>query len=153
MPDLRATLFADASWCHLTGVGAWAAWWKVDGTAFSASGVFRGRMPDSTTAEACALANGLHAYAARPGLPRRVLAQTDCLGAINVFRPVPPRMTPLAAEARALVASLPVLVEYRHVRGHQRGASPRSWCNEWCDGTARLLMRRAREEAQMGGAA
>lgn len=150
MPDQRATLFVDASYCPETRVGAWACWWKVDSIRRSGSGVFRVPMPDSTTAEACALARALHAYASHEAMPRRVLAQTDCLGAINVFRPAPPRMTALAIEARRLVAGLPLVIEYRHVRGHQGGASPRSWVNEWCDGVARQLMRRAREEARAG---
>ncbi|MBS7790284.1 hypothetical protein KTR66_09770 [Roseococcus sp. SDR] len=150
------TLFADASWCPETRLGAWAAWWKIDGPAFTHSGVFRAAVPDSTTAEACALANGLHLLAGRHDLPRgtRIIAQTDCLGAIRILNGEPLRRMPSqAVAARSLVEGITRLqqlrVQWRHVPGHQGGRTRRSWVNEWCDTTARALLRQARTGAAL----
>ena len=148
------TVFADASFDHEYGIGAYAFWIKgPDGLKVEKSGVLRDEIGASSEAETLALANGIiiaaRAMAGRPnGI--RIVCASDCLHAIRALDPhgEPPSMRANEVKARRLVTELvadkTVEVRLRHVRGHQKGGGPRGWVNNWCDTQARAEMEKAR---------
>ena len=146
------TLFTDASHCTKTHVAAYAAWAKADGRKVRRAGVLKDRVPDSSLAEAQALVNGLcFALAAlKPTAASKIIAQTDCLTAIEALtgrlrkRKAVERFATVTAAYQARVLSTGIIVEFRHVRGHKGVATPRNAVNTWCDSECRKLMRLAR---------
>jgi ribonuclease HI len=146
------TLFTDASYCDRTGVAAYAAWAKTDGRTLRRAGVLKDPAPDSALAEAMALVNGIHLVLAgmRPPPNARIIAQTDCLSAIQAFSgklrnpKAIQRFAPVVAAYRGRVEAARVQVELRHVGGHKGTVTPRNAVNTWCDQECRRLMRAAR---------
>jgi hypothetical protein len=99
-----------------------------------------------------ALVNGIHlAIAAmRPPAASKIIAQTDCLAAIQALSGMLRRAQAIrqyaavVAAYRDRVTSSGVVVEFRHVGGHKGTVTPRNAVNTWCDGECRRLMRAAR---------
>lgn len=146
------TLFTDASYCSRSRVAAYAAWAKADGRTVRHSGVLKQPVPNSSLAETMALVNGIHlAFAAmRPPAASKIIAQTDCLTAIQALSGLLRRAqvirqyAAVVAAYRDKVAGSGVVVEFRHVHGHEGTVTPRNAVNTWCDGECRRLMRAAR---------
>jgi ribonuclease HI len=146
------TLFTDASYCSRSRVAAYAAWAKADGRTVRHSGVIKQPVPNSSLAETMALVNGIHlAIAAmRPPAASKIIAQTDCLAAIQALSGLLRRARAIrqyeavVAAYREKVAASGIAVEFRHVGGHQGTVTPRNAVNTWCDGECRRLMRAAR---------
>ena len=118
----------------------------------AASGVLKQPVPNSSLAETMALVNGIHlAIAAmRPPAASKIIAQTDCLAAIEALSGMLRRAQAIrqyaavVAAYREKVAAAGVVVEFRHVRGHKGTVTPRNAVNTWCDEECRRLMRAAR---------
>ena len=152
------TLFTDASHCTKTRVAAYAVWAKADGRTVRRAGVFKERVRDSSLAEAQALVNGLCFVLAalKPGPESKIIAQTDCLTAIEALtgqlrnRKTVARFAPVTAAWHAKVVSSGITVEFRHVSAHMGVVTPRNAVNTWCDSECRRLMRRARDAAASG---
>jgi ribonuclease HI len=146
------TLFTDASYCHRTRVAAYAVWAKADGRTVRHSGVLKQLVPTSALAETMALVNGIYVTIAamRPPSASKIIAQTDCLGAIHaltgtVKRPRAIRaFAPIVTAYQQKIASAGVVVELRHVSGHRGTVTPRNAVNSWCDAECHRLMRVAR---------
>jgi ribonuclease HI len=146
------TLFTDASFCHRTQIAAYAVWAKADGRTVRHSGVLKQPVPTSALAETMALVNGIYVTIAtmRPPAASKIIAQTDCLGAIHalsgmVRRPRAVRRFAAIVEAyQQKIAAAGVEVELRHVSGHRGTLTPRNAVNTWCDAECQRLMRAAR---------
>lgn len=149
------TLFTDASYCSRTRIAAYAAWAKTDGRTVRHAGVMKQRVASSSMAETMALVNGIYlAIAAiRPPAASKIIAQTDCLTAIEALSGTPRKAATLRKYAevvsayRAKIAAAGVTVEFRHVTGHKGTVTPRNAVNTWCDEECRRLMRAARDAA------
>lgn len=150
------TLFTDASYCSRTRIAAYAAWAKTDGRTLRHAGVLRDPAANSTLAETMALVNGIHLAIAgmRPPPASRIIAQTDCLTAIEALtgRFTNPKTirqyAEIVAAYRSRVDTVRVVVEFRHVGGHKGTVTPRNAVNTWCDQECRRLMRAARQQSQ-----
>jgi ribonuclease HI len=146
------TLFTDASYCSRSRVAAYAAWAKADGRTVRHSGVLKQPVPNSSLAETMALVNGIHLVIAamRPPAASKIIAQTDCLAAIQALSGMLRRAQAIrdyaavVAAYREKIAAVGVVVEFRHVRGHKGTVTPRNAVNTWCDSECRRLMRAAR---------
>jgi ribonuclease HI len=146
------TLFTDASYCSRSRVAAYAAWAKADGRTVRHSGVLKQQVPNSSLAETMALVNGIHLAIAtmRPPTASKIIAQTDCLAAIQALSGMLQRAQAIrqyaavVAAYREKVAAAGIVVEFRHVRGHKGTVTSRNAVNTWCDGECRRLMRAAR---------
>jgi hypothetical protein len=146
------TLFTDASYCSRTRVAAYAVWAKTDGRTVRHSGVLKEPVPHSGLAETMALVNGIYVTIAalRPPAASRIIAQTDCLGAIHALTGTARRARTVRQYAavvtayRQKIAAAGVVVEFRHVRGHRGTVTPRNAVNTWCDAECHRLMRAAR---------
>jgi ribonuclease HI len=146
------TLFTDASYCSRSRVAAYAAWAKADGRTVRHSGVLKQPVPSSSLAETMALVNGIHLAitAMRPPAASKIIAQTDCLAAIQALSGMLRRAQAIQQYAAAVaayrdrVAESGVVVEFRHVQGHKGTVTPRNAVNIWCDEECRRLMRAAR---------
>ena len=150
------TLFTDASYCHRTRIAAYAAWAKADGRTVRHAAVLKQPVATSTLAEAMALVNGIYlAIAAiRPPPASRIIAQTDCLAAIEALNGKLLRPKAINAYADVIaaysdkIAASGIVVEFRHVRGHKGTVTPRNAVNTWCDNECRRLLRTARGAAK-----
>ena len=150
------TLFTDASYCSRTRIGAYAVWAKTDGRTLRHAGLLKQPAASSALAETMALVNGIHLAITgmRPPPASRIIAQTDCLTAIEAlagrFRK-PRTIAKYAAIVdayRRRVDATGIVVEFRHVGGHRGTITPRNAVNTWCDEECRRLMRAARLAAQ-----
>jgi serine/threonine-protein kinase RIO1 len=147
------TLFTDASHCAKTHVAAYAVWAKADGRTVRRAGVLKGRVPDSSVAEAQAIVNGLCFALAALGPPpnSKIIAQTDCLSAIWALtgklrkQKSVARYALVTAAYETRIASTGIAVEFRHVSAHKGVVTPRNAVNTWCDKECRKLMRMARD--------
>lgn len=148
------TLFTDASYCHRSRIGAYAAWAKSDGRTLRHSGLLRQPAANSSLAETMALVNGIHLAIAgmRPPPASRIIAQTDCLAAIDALagrftnQKTIQQYAAIVAAYRDRVAAAEIVVEFRHVGGHKGTVTPSNAVNTWCDNECRRLMRAARLE-------
>jgi ribonuclease HI len=143
-PRRRVQLFTDASNYHATKAGAWAAILVLpDDSAHEAHGQLRGDIGSSTSAEARAVANGLHHFL-RLGLirPRDVItvvcdnrAVCDRLGTQK--RSKQPEVQQALAAIHKLASSHALKIAGDWVKGHQAAhasrADPRVTFNRRCD--------------------
>ena len=141
---MKATVITDASFCHETKAGGWAAWIAYDGgTKEKQSGNFRSRPPNSGVAELQAALIGIW-FAYKNGA-REILIQTDCMSVVHA---VQQRSGPYASKYREaqLEHFKDAKVRCKHVKGHSSTQDARSWCNRWCDEAAKIQMRKQRGE-------
>lgn len=151
------TIICDASFHLETKAAAWAAWFKVNGKAHSASANFKVELVHSAEAELLCVANAVYfCNSVTPLLPSdKLIIQTDCLNAIFALTGQR-KMSKLSENERAGVKSVQKIlppgieVDYRHVKGHVRagtkGYKPRNYINNLCDKEARALMRGQKKE-------
>jgi hypothetical protein len=99
-----------------------------------------------------ALVNGVHVTIAalRPPAASKIIAQTDCLGAIHALTGTIRRARTARQFAAVVtayqqkIAAAGIDVEFRHVSGHRGTVTPRNAVNTWCDAECHRLMREAR---------
>ena len=127
------TLFTDASYCSRSRVAAYAAWAKADGRTVRHSGVLKQPVPNSSLAETMALVNGIHVAIAamRPPAASKIIAQTDCLAAIQA-------LSGLLRRAQAIRQYEAVVAAYRERSPHRAS----SW-NSAMSAATRAPSRRA----------
>ena len=143
------TIFADASFCGQTGAAGWAGWIKhgpemglfIDGT-------FKQQPRDPGEAELLAMVKSfLYACKWLDPTAVRFSLQSDCKPALKELA-VQRGRTPLSAHATRLLLDEAVArglsLHFKHVKGHQKGITGRSWVNEECDKRAKAQMRRER---------
>ena len=144
---VRATIIADASYCHTTKAGGYGTWISMDGgKRVQRSGVIQGSPENSTEAELKAVMIGIW-YAYKLGATQ-LLVQTDCMTVIDVLR-----NKPHAAQAwlrkifyAAKAEHFPhCQISARHVKGHTNVKDARSHVNRWCDHHAGIAMRQERK--------
>ena len=142
---MRATVITDASFCHQTKAGGWAAWIAYDqGPKGQHSGMFRSRPKDSGTAELQAALNGI--WLAYQNGARDILIQTDCMPVVHAVQGFGTGVY-VAIYRDARRQHFPdAAVRAKHVRGHTSTDDARSWCNRWADSAAKKQMRKQREE-------
>lgn len=105
-------------------------------------------------AELAAAVNAVH-MAIQKGIAKRgdvVLLQSDCLSIFPMIEErIPPKTENEILAREKLVywrEALEIKVRVRHVKGHTRGMTPRTWVNNTCDKTARLHMENARRRGR-----
>jgi len=166
------TIFADASWCQHDQVAGWGAWVKADG--WPKGQVFGGCLEfvsGSGLAEFRAIANAICHCKKQEWFAdcESVMIQSDSTHALQTLmrlRGVPVyhaaskdsadtdklfvRKRPLTREEihyleliRTATAGSKIYI--RHVKGHKKGSSSRSWVNERCDAEAKLFLQIARQ--------
>ena len=146
MKTVRATVITDASFCHHTRSGGWAAWVTIN-TFYELGaprvirikryGTFHKRPKNSTEAEVWAAYNGI--WLAYANGATDILIQTDCTGAID-------RDHKGAAKKHWPDAT----VAWRHVKGHTDREEARFFVNRWCDEHAGKMMRKQRRRSKRG---
>lgn len=139
-PGDYVTIFADASFCDKTKAMGWAGWCKYDHPAKTVTKFGQGTCENSTVAETIAL-NKMVNYLISIGLPfenKKVVIQSDCLGALNAFKP------------RRLLDLGAINVKFKHIKGHSGLRDNRSKVNEWCDRIAYSQMSERRLHTSKG---
>lgn len=147
---MRVTIIADASFCPDTHAAGYGFWIACDRGKRGGSGAVKTRVANNIAAEMIALVNGLYT-ACRYGLVAKhdeVLLQTDCLAAIDAFAGNRGRISQeeieLVQYLERLKTEQKLTIQFRHVKGHTDGSTPRLYINNMCDELARKSMRRAR---------
>lgn len=163
-PGPDVTLITDASYrLKEQDVAGWGCWAKGDNRQSIQGGGAIAEFPPSTmAAEICAIANGL-ALLVSSGYfvktDKRILLQSDSVMALQALRMVRGsiavnnhkdsarigvRKKPLddisAAEINKILTICDernLLIQIRHVRGHQQNTNGRSWVNNLCDRLAK----------------
>jgi ribonuclease HI len=133
----RATVIADASYCHHSGAAGWAAWIRIDGvpTPIKKMGPISKSMV-KTSADAEVRAAIFGAQEAINNGACIILVQSDCQAVCDMNHP---------AWLDFAKKNQDVIFDGRHVKGHTNGSDARSWVNNWCDTWAKREMRRKRK--------
>jgi ribonuclease HI len=155
------TIFADASFDHVTGAAGISMWARDAVNFHRASKALTFPVESASQAESVALGTAitvaLRVFTHDPG--DRLSIQSDCLHALDLFAPVPQRKKPwpgieAAMRSNVLEASqqFGLSLHPKHVKGHSGKGNPRSAVNDWCDSEARSQMRKARKHFKSIGA-
>ncbi|QIG66784.1 ribonuclease H-like protein [Rhizobium phage RHph_TM16] len=158
----RITIFADAAFQEYTGAAGWGAWSKRGGWewGYKFGGTFHHKMPSNNAAELCALANAIHVLHTEDKLDgiTRILLQSDSLQALSIIYTAiptarqfnsagvtitkmkdPSKLDRLEAPFSTAIAFLKayaeagIAFELKHVKGHAKANSGRSWVNGQTD--------------------
>lgn len=141
-----ATLICDASFHPKAGIGAWAAWIRIDGATdpIAKCGVLTVDVTNSTFAEIYAALNGI--WLARHHGAQAVLVRSDCMTVVDL---VEGRIRPNSKVSRVWQSALArpdmkgVLLKAQHVKGHGDIVCRATWVNDWADRHAKQAMRDA----------
>lgn len=139
MADKLCTIVCDASFCTDTNVGGWAVWIVCNDTRFKHYGAFKEKCGGSGEAEIKAAINGLYLAKFYFGDVTRFHFVVDCREVIDHIEKKDGKwwrmMKDIAGNAQ---------ITAKHVRGHTRDGSKRSWVNRWCDKHTRQAMKTVR---------
>lgn len=145
------TIITDASFCHKTGAGGWAAWAVQNHHRVQTGGQFKQPLNNSTEAEVGALVKGLHRALGHfhDGRKVHILIQSDCCGALRWFDT--PKLDSPAMQAfhqayQEMQQQCQFTLVTRHVKGHSTKVGARYYVNQWCDTLAGKHMRNMRKE-------
>lgn len=145
------TLITDASYCPNTGAAGYGYWVVCARGRHVGSGAMKNAVANNNSAEMMAIANALY-QSYNHGLVLsgdHVLIQTDCQAAILGFEGKRKNITEeelgVAAYLVKLKSTIGITLGFRHVKGHTRGKTPRTWVNNNCDALAGKAMAQARE--------
>lgn len=147
---MNITIITDASWCPDTKVGGYGIWIACNRGRLPAKGRFKHRVLSPLDAEMMAVVNGLHVGIANQlvHIGDKILFQTDCTGAIDHFESpvadISNKRFIIVQTFKDLVKQFNLIVEFKHVKGHSNGATPRLRANIACDQQAKLEMKKAR---------
>jgi hypothetical protein len=151
------TVFADASFCHLTKAAGGAFWARAEDVKAQDSFAFRGaeQSHDSEVMVAC---EAILRISQHPELGKvlalgpktRLVLVIDCLTVKQVLEEG--RSGKLCKEAHAMVDKVRMLrrklnfwLKVNHVKAHSGKGTPRQWVNSWCDTNARARMTALRD--------
>lgn len=150
---MRVTIITDASWCPTTKVAGYGFWVACERGRRRGGGTIKTLVPSSMAAEMMAMVNGL-CQGMRLGIIASgdaLLIQTDCQAAIDTFskfrNPSDNVEAQVVAHMEELCRTGSLTVEYRHVKGHTAGRTPRTYVNNYCDAEAKKYMRARRADA------
>lgn len=133
-PGLYITLFTDASYCPNTRAYGWCWWIKYGSPAKTQVGVGGGaHMQGSYQAEVEALRAGMafiHESLPEEMKGKRIVIQSDCMGALEAIKPDLERLKRMGAQAAYT----------KHVKGHRGHATARNSVNTLCDRKAKQQM-------------
>jgi ribonuclease HI len=143
------TVFTDASFCHKTLAAGYAIWMKTDSGTYRHAAPFKVLINNAWEAETGALANGIIWAATKFDLKNSdlLVATSDCKGAIESVK--------MGISKNALIKEFVLRVDkeieerdfrlsLRHVKAHKGYGTKRTAVNEWCDTSAKKIMRNER---------
>jgi len=143
------TVFTDASFCHRTLAAGYAIWMKTDGATFRHAAPFKVAINTPTQAETAALANGIIWAATKFNLTSKdyLVAASDCKDAIRRIEAVCKfKKSTKEYVERVYKEKLQrgFKLSLRHVPAHRGYGTKRTAVNEWCDVSAKKVMRNER---------
>lgn len=140
--DQWITLFSDASFCPMTGAYGWCFWIKHGSPARTIVKAGGGMsIEGSNQAEIEALRQGLAAVAKLDILDKRIVIQSDCIGAIEAIGDKLMELKRMGAKSAYT----------KHVKGHRGHSDRRASVNTLCDRKAGEQMLLYREKARLLG--
>jgi ribonuclease HI len=141
------TVFTDASFCHKTLAAGYAIWMKTDGATFRHAAPFKVAINSPAEAETAALANGIVWAAIKFNLTKgdMLVAASDCMPAINAMNTVKKIKNKLIQSFVNKVNDERYNRNFKlilkHVPAHRGYNNKRTSVNEWCDKSAKKIMR------------
>lgn len=144
---MLVTINTDAS-CYMK-VGTYAFWAICDEGRFTGQGVLKGEIIGSTYAEMKAIGNAIFAvtniWETKKPI-KRILINSDCLPAIHLLSNrntgSKAKIKKLRNEVLKIMDSTDIKFIFRHVKAHTNGETRRRYVNNWCDKTAKSLLRK-----------
>lgn len=137
-------IVADASYDHDRRRGSYAVWVSCDDHVVYRSAMIQGEVHSSIFAETIAILHGvdlaIRTFLLAPG--RKMVVHSDCQEAIRLLEGDRPGYGALLRrELTARLRSGNHMAEYRHVPGHRPRASLAGEVNDWCDRSAKSVLR------------
>lgn len=129
------TITTDASFKY--GIASYAFWISMQDCKITGSGGIKRQVRGCTQAEVMAIGNAIYTLLKRADQIScdRIYINTDSIGAMSAIDrqiDVDSRLTwNLKNELQKKLGCR--FVEFRHVKGHGKGDTARSWVNKWCD--------------------
>lgn len=151
------TINTDASHEPKTGTAAWACWIRSSHYLIKEAGIFDDPLPNSSVAE-------LHAFEQALVLLDKLIEEqeflqyyrdrkaivlyinTDSMWTVHALRGIVKKSKHVKEARRVKSLADGFIIIPRHVKGHGKGDTSRSWVNNWCDRAAKGLMRKRMEE-------
>ena len=131
-----ATIVSDASFCHNTKAGGWAAWVVCENIRYQKSDIFKTKCNTSSEAEVLAAINGIWLATKHFKNVERFHVVSDCQHVINLIENQEGNEW---KEIKKIVGKAVVTAKW--VKSHDNNNSARSWVNRWCDKHAKKKMR------------
>jgi ribonuclease HI len=144
------TVFTDASFCHRTLAAGYAIWMKTDSGTFRHAAPFKVVVSNPWEAETAALANGIIWAATKFNLNKAdmIVAASDCKPAIVSIETGRVSKNKLVKEfvlrVEKEVSERRFILRLKHVPAHKGYGNKRTAVNEWCDLSAKQIMRNER---------
>ena len=144
---MLVTVNTDASFSPQHKIGAYAFWIVCDQGRI----IYSGPLPEassSTDAEIRCIINALKALAdSKFTNVSKIVINSDALCAFNMIQPKAKKGTTAKTCFEVLVRLRNKynhkvdIHEFRHVKAHSGTAEKRKWVNDWCDKTAKKILR------------
>lgn len=144
------TVFTDASFCHKTLAAGYAIWMKTDAATYRHAAPFKVAISSPEEAETAALANGIIWAAIKFNLTHKdfLVAASDCKNAIAWieigYKPKNFLIKEFILRTRKEVSARGFKLKLKYVPAHRGYATKRTSVNEWCDKSAKKIMRNER---------
>jgi ribonuclease HI len=143
------TVFTDASFCHKTLAAGYAIWMKTDGATCRHAAPFKVAISSPVEAETAALANGIVWAAIKFNLSSAdmLVAASDCKAAIARIKAHCKHKSSTKDFVLRVEKELKkrgFKLSLRYVPAHRGYGNKRTAVNEWCDISAKQIMRTQR---------
>lgn len=139
------TITTDISYCYQTKRAAYAFWISTENGPIKKSGMLKGDLNGSTTAEVLCIANAVHFLVKNSFRCRRLIVNTDSMHGATLIRTFRKHRNKHIEKAIELINATLFgrfdEVIYRHVKAHNGTNDKRSYVNDWCDREAKRVMR------------
>lgn len=136
------TINTDASFYPIDKVGGFAYWIVYAGIRTKHYGPFKGKIDQPVEAELKAIANALsHVRKLMPDHVTMIIINTDCSYGIDIVEGRRQSNSKAVKITAAMIQKYlsywriqhKVTHEFRYVKAHTDGATPRLFVNNWCD--------------------
>jgi len=141
---MLVTINTDAAFHSQHNVGAYAFWIVCNQGKICHSGALKGKIKDSSEAEAMCIINALHAlHRSRITNVTKVIINSDSLHFMKYVSKRPHLLKPLHQVFILVVNKYGLRkgwYEFRHVKSHSGKEEKRKWVNDWCDKAAKEML-------------
>lgn len=138
---MLVTINTDASFWHHQQKGSWAFWAVCNKFKITKSGVFRGKVKNSSEAELKCMINAVFCVLKADVGITKVIINTDSQICMKAIARNNPNSSLYKCVTMFRNMTKGVAIEMRHVKAHSGVKDARSYVNEWCDTHAKKALK------------